>query len=118
MSAAEDGTAVVGAGKRDLPYDTEAPILLSARTAAGQDKSDVRGRVRALYDHHTVLSDAWNLEVTDVVEFGISHPCSAFDRWPEYLITNDHGDVIDVWRTDFRRSSIDTALTIGSNGKA
>ncbi|MFD4763801.1 alanine racemase [Streptomyces sp. NPDC058439] len=111
VSAAEDGTAVVGAGKRDLPYDTETPVLLSASTATGQDKSDVRGRVRALYDHHTVLSDAWNLEVTDIVEFGISHPCSAFDRWPEYLITNDHGDVIDVWHTDFRRSSIGTALS-------
>ncbi|MEV6139141.1 alanine racemase [Nocardia sp. NPDC051990] len=107
VSAPDEGTVVIGAGKRDLPYDADVPILLSARTADGQVERDVRGRVRTLYDHHTVLSDASNLDVTDVVEFGISHPCSAFDRWPEYLVTNDHGEVIDVWRSDFHRSSID-----------
>ncbi|MEU7579812.1 alanine racemase [Streptomyces sp. NPDC041068] len=107
VSVPEIGTAVVGAGKRDLPYDADAPALLSARAANGQLKTGVAGRVRALYDHHAVLSDARNLEVTDVVEFGLSHPCSAFDRWPAYLVTDERGEVVDVWRTDFRRSSIE-----------
>ena len=105
VSAAEDGTVVIGAGKRDLPYDTEPPLLLSAFTAPGERKDGVEGRVQALYDHHTVIVGAVNLSVSDVVELGISHPCSAFDRWPAYLVTDRHGEIIEVWHTDFRRPS-------------
>ncbi|MEV5983108.1 alanine racemase [Streptomyces sp. NPDC052114] len=106
VSVPGDGTAVVGAGKRDLPYDAEAPVLVSSATADGRRKPVGTATVRALYDHHAVLADAGHLAVTDVVEFGLSHPCSAFDRWPAYLVTDGGGEVIDVWRTDFSRPSI------------
>jgi D-serine deaminase-like pyridoxal phosphate-dependent protein len=59
-----------------------------------------------MYDQHTVLTGASELAVTDVVTFGISHPCSAFDRWHEYLVTNKTGGTIDVWHTQFGRPSI------------
>jgi len=62
--------------------------------------------VRNLFDHHAVLTGVSGLDVTDTVDFGISHPCSAFDRWPEYVVTNENGDETDVWRTDFHRSSL------------
>jgi D-serine deaminase-like pyridoxal phosphate-dependent protein len=99
VSAAKDGTVVVGAGKRDLPYDVEPPIVLAAHDAAGHPRTSVPGTVKAMYDQHTVLTGTSELAVTDVVTFGISHPCSAFDCWPEYLVTNRAGDVIDVWPT-------------------
>ncbi|WP_406517273.1 alanine racemase [Streptomyces sp. NBC_00134] len=106
LSVPETGTAVVGAGKRDLPYDADLPVLLSAHSPGGSPRRDLSGHVRSLYDHHAVLTRVTGLEVADLVDVGISHPCSAFDRWPDYFVTDKAGEVIDVWQTDFRRASI------------
>jgi D-serine deaminase-like pyridoxal phosphate-dependent protein len=108
LSTPEEGIAVVGAGKRDLPYDAGLPSFLSARTADGALKTGATAAVRNLFDHHAVLTGVTGLDVTDTVDFGISHPCSAFDRWPEYVVTGGDGRGIDVWTTDFRRSSLAT----------
>lgn len=112
LSVPEAGIAVVGAGKRDLPYDAGLPVVLSAQTADGDPKIGAAAAVRSLFDHHAVLTGVSGLDVTDMVDFGISHPCSAFDRWPEYVVTDGQGRDIDVWRTDFHRSSLD-AVRVG-----
>ena len=109
LSAPEEGIAVVGAGKRDLPYDAGLPVVLSVRTADGAPKDGATAVVRNLFDHHAVLTGAHGLDVTDVVDFGISHPCSAFDRWPEYVVTDGTGQEIGVWHTDFHRASLEAA---------
>ncbi|HEX9088969.1 MAG TPA: alanine racemase [Arthrobacter sp.] len=108
LSTPEAGMAVVGAGKRDLPYDAGLPVFLSAHTADGGPPKGAAAVVRNLYDHHAVLIGVNGLDVTDVVDFGISHPCSAFDRWPEYVVTDGNGLSTGVWRTDFHRSSLAT----------
>ncbi|WP_364742879.1 alanine racemase [Arthrobacter sp. LAR12-1-1.1] len=108
LSTPEEGMAVVGAGKRDLPYDAGLPTFLSARTADGIEKKGAAAGVRNLYDHHAVLTGVTGLDVTDTVDFGLSHPCSAFDRWPEYVLTDRDGHDLEVWHTDFRRSSLAT----------
>jgi D-serine deaminase-like pyridoxal phosphate-dependent protein len=112
LSTPEEGMAVVGAGKRDLPYDAGLPTFLSARTADGAEKNGAAAEVRNLFDHHAVLTGVTGLNVTDTVDFGLSHPCSAFDRWPEYVLTDRDGRDKDVWHTDFRRSS----LRLAGNG--
>ena len=94
LSTPEEGMAVVGAGKRDLPYDAGLPVVLSARTADGAPKEGATAVVRNLFDHHAVLTGVSGLDVTDVVDFGISHPCSAFDRWPEYVVTDGNGHLL------------------------
>jgi len=38
----------------------------------------------------------------DVVELGISHPCSAFDRWPGLTVLGPDGEPTAFWRTEFR----------------
>lgn len=106
LSAPEPGLVVVGAGKRDLPYDAGCPVLLAASGVDGQAKPEARGVVRKLYDHHTVLEKSSGLDVGDVAHFGISHPCSAFDRWSSYLVTDVEGRVVDVWQSTFNRSTI------------
>lgn len=106
VSVPEAGTAVVGAGKRDLPYDAGKPVFLAALTADGGPRDGATALVRTLFDHHTVLAEAEGLSVTDVVDLGISHPCSAFDRWPEYVVTDGNGQPTGVWHTDFNRSSL------------
>jgi D-serine deaminase-like pyridoxal phosphate-dependent protein len=72
----------------------------------GAARNDAAAAVRNLYDHHTVLTGVSGLEVADTVDFGISHPCSAFDRWPEYVVTDGDGHETAVWSTDFHRSSL------------
>ena len=105
VSAPEPGTVVVGAGKRDLPYDVEPPVVVAVHDADGRARVPA-GRVRSMYDQHTVLTGADGLAVADVVTFGISHPCSAFDRWPAYVVTDGSGRQVDVWTTRFDRPSI------------
>jgi D-serine deaminase-like pyridoxal phosphate-dependent protein len=113
LSTPEDGLAVVGAGKRDLPYDAGLPLFLSARTADGAPKDGATAVVRNLFDHHAVLTGVSGLEVADVVDVGISHPCSAFDRWPEYVVTDGNGQTVDVWHTDFHRPSLAAGSATG-----
>ncbi|WP_256212642.1 hypothetical protein [Arthrobacter sp. yr096] len=106
LSTPEPGLAVVGAGKRDLPYDAGYTVLLAASGVDGQAKPEARGVVRKLYDHHTVLEKTSGLDVGDVAQLGISHPCSAFERWSSYLVTDMERRVVDVWQSSFNRSTI------------
>ena len=82
LSRPEPPVAVVGLGKRDVPADIDLPTPLAVRRANG-DRDDARSlRVRRLMDQHAICDvDAdLPLDVGDLVAFGISHPCTAFDR--------------------------------------
>ena len=91
LSTPEPGLAVLGAGKRDLPYDAGLPVLL-----------DGPGAIRTLYDHHAVV-EGMDVAVGAVVRLGISHPCSAFDRWPVFVASRSDGGDPQLWTTDFGR---------------
>ncbi|GAA0949035.1 alanine racemase [Nonomuraea longicatena] len=69
LSTPEPGLAVVGMGKRDAPYDEGLPIPRREGVT-----------VVAMQDQHTVVR-ADGLRPGDVLAFGISHPCTAFDKW-------------------------------------
>lgn len=101
LSAPEPGRIVVGAGKRELPYDAGLPVLVSATDSRGVPREAARATATQIYDHHLVLTDAEGLDVGDVVDLGISHPCSAFDRWPDITVVED-GRAQDVWHPQFR----------------
>lgn len=79
LSRPEPGVAVLDAGKRDLPYDYDLPVVL--RTAGGRELPGAR--IVSLADQHArvELPAETVLEPGEVVLLGISHPCSAFDRW-------------------------------------
>ncbi|MEV7046289.1 alanine racemase [Amycolatopsis sp. NPDC051061] len=99
ISAPEPGMVVLGAGKRELPHDAGLPVLLGARSAAdARPITDIEGRVETLYDHHAVVTGARGLRVTDVVELGVSHPCSVFSRWDAFGLTRDD-EVIGTGRS-------------------
>jgi D-serine deaminase-like pyridoxal phosphate-dependent protein len=63
-----------------------------------------RGRVTALNDQHTFLRDA-DVRVGDIVRLGLSHPCTAFDKWNLIPVINDadaaQPRVVDMVRTFF-----------------
>ncbi|MFB7629835.1 alanine racemase [Streptomyces sp. NPDC056149] len=101
LSTPEPGQAVVGAGKRELPYDAGLPVLLAARDAQGAPRPAATAVAAQIYDHHLVLTDVRDLHVGDEVDLGISHPCSAFDRWPDITVVDEQGHPHDVWHPRF-----------------
>jgi D-serine deaminase-like pyridoxal phosphate-dependent protein len=92
LSCPERGLAIAGFGKRDAPYDLGLPVV---RSHAGV-------RVDSLNDQHAYLHDPDGvLAVGDTVVCGISHPCTAFDKWPLIAVADDDDTVIGALRTYF-----------------
>jgi D-serine deaminase-like pyridoxal phosphate-dependent protein len=100
LSTPEPHVAVLGAGKRELPHDMGWPVLLARGALTSAATTDGLGTVAAMYDHHTVVHEASSLAVGDVVRLGISHPCSAFSRWPTIDVVSA-GTTVDTWTTQF-----------------
>lgn len=92
ISRPEPGLAIVDAGRRDVPFDAGLPIPL-----------DLPGtRVTQLNDQHIFLTgDLDGVAVGDRVRFGISHPCTAFDKWALIPVLDAEGFVTDAIRTYF-----------------
>ena len=56
-----------------------------------------------LNDQHAYMSfpTALNLEIGSLVCCGISHPCTAFDKWRVIPVVSDDYGVIDLYKTFF-----------------
>ncbi|MET1019472.1 MAG: alanine racemase [Microterricola sp.] len=110
LSTPEPGLALVGMGKRDAPIDSglPVPLLLRRADAAGGHLSTRTAaldgaRITALDDHHGYLALPEGVTVVpgDLVAFGISHPCTAFDRWSSIPVVDAGDTIIDIVRTYF-----------------
>lgn len=105
LSVPEPGLAIAGAGRREMPVDQDLPVVIMVR---GTDDGRVRASgpgftVTKLNDHHAfiALAGAAHLAVGDLIGFGISHPCTAFQLWREALIVDDDGRILDVYELCF-----------------
>jgi D-serine deaminase-like pyridoxal phosphate-dependent protein len=103
LSRPEPELAIVGFGKRDVPFDIDLPIATLA--SRGGDLRDVRETltVTALNDQHAYVRVApgSELAVGELVGCGISHPCLAFDKWPLIPLVDDDYTVVGGIRTFF-----------------
>ena len=92
VSRPEPGLVLVDAGKRDLPYDEGLPVPQAIRPFGSAIAVPLRGAVTtALNDQHAfvrVPEDAV-VEVGDVIRFGLSHPCTTFDKWRALAVVDD-----------------------------
>jgi D-serine deaminase-like pyridoxal phosphate-dependent protein len=103
LSTPEPGLAILGLGRRDVPFDLDLPSPRWRRRPDGAT-SDVQGVVvvTALNDQHAFCRIGEGaLEVGDLVGCGISHPCSAFDRWRAIPVIDDDDRVVDAVATYF-----------------
>lgn len=90
ISTPEPGLAVVGLGKRDVPHDLDLPIAPAGLA------------VTKVQDQHTYLGDpGGTLRPGDLLRFGISHPCTAFDKWRVIPVIDDDHIVVDLLTTYF-----------------
>jgi len=105
LSVPEAGHVIVGMGKRDVPYDIGLPIPLHlVRGHDGHLEPCAGGDLTRLDDQHGYLQvSPGQAPVTpgDRIGFGISHPCTAFDKWREVLLVNDDYEVLDHIATFF-----------------
>ena len=104
-SAPEPGLVILGMGRRDAPYDSGMPNPLRLRRAGGEIEEDISGiaHVSEMDDQHGYLRvpAELNLRPGDLVCAGISHPCTAFDKWRSVPVVDDANRIIDVVRTYF-----------------
>lgn len=104
QSVRDGATAILTFGRRDCPYDAGLPIPLF-RVAPGGRRADARplagARITRLNDQHAFMSlpEGERPEVGDRVACGISHPCTAFDKWSVIPLLDAEDRVIDLYRT-------------------
>lgn len=105
LSCPEPGLAIVGLGRRDASFDHGLPVLLAA---VGREeralRHDVTGQLLKLDDQHGYLAlgaDAGSVQVGDRLAFGISHPCTTFDKWRQVLLLDQEHRVTQVLHTQF-----------------
>lgn len=106
QSRPEPGLCIVNVGKRDISHDIELPTpehWYRPGTAGAPHPLDDGSRVTRLNDQHAYLVTPPDgpLRVGDMVAFGVSHPCTTFDRWQTISVVNDVYDVVDTIRTFF-----------------
>lgn len=81
-STPEPGLVLCGAGRRDAPFDADLPIPLRVHPASGAGPArPVRGTTTRLNDQHLFLHTEDPVDIGEVIEFGVSHPCTSFDKW-------------------------------------
>ena len=84
VSRPEPGLALLDAGKRDIPFDEGLPEPQLVADDLGAPATPLTGaHVSAVNDQHAFLrirADS-TLRVGQVVRLGLSHPCTAFDKW-------------------------------------
>jgi len=101
-STPEAGRALLTAGKRDVPIDYDLPVLLRARDRDGAWSRPRNATVVEVNDHHAFVDDPdSSLSVGQLVELGLSHPCTSFDKWRLIPVVDDDGVVVDAVATLF-----------------
>jgi D-serine deaminase-like pyridoxal phosphate-dependent protein len=102
LSTPEPGVLVIGVGKRDAASDLGPPIPLWIHGADGRIRDGTGIRVTRLMDQHAICSvEGAAPALGDLIGFGISHPCAAFDRRRVIPIVDVEGRVVDAIETRF-----------------
>jgi D-serine deaminase-like pyridoxal phosphate-dependent protein len=107
LSRPEPELALLDAGKRDLPFDEGLPV---PQRIAGAD-TDVldKAEITELNDQHAFLrmpgGKVDDVPVGTVVRLGLSHPCTAFDKWRLVPVVDDadaaNPHIVDLIHTFF-----------------
>ena len=102
LSVPEPELAIVGFGKRDVPFDIELPIVRwHARDGVVLEAAGCE--ITALNDQHAFVrgSGIADLAVGDLIGCGISHPCTAFDKWRLLPLIDSDRTIVGAVHTYF-----------------
>jgi D-serine dehydratase len=106
QSMPEPGLALVTMGKRDVSFDSGLPkpiAWFSPGRMTSPEPMPVGYSISKLNDQHGYLKCPTDspLQIDDMVAFGVSHPCTTFDRWQLIHLVDDHYAVTGAIRTFF-----------------
>jgi D-serine dehydratase len=105
LSRPEADLAIVGLGKRDVSYDLGLPVPLRIVQAPGGHVAPfTSGFLSALNDQHGLLrltGQPGEVGVGDRIGFGLSHPCTAFDKWRTVQMVDDDYQIREEIQTFF-----------------
>ena len=92
-SAPEPGLALLTLGRRDVAFDQDLPI----------PRGFPDSTVTKLNDQHAFLrvGPTARPEIGDWIEFGVSHPCTVFDKWQMIPVLDADDRVVELIRTFF-----------------
>jgi D-serine deaminase-like pyridoxal phosphate-dependent protein len=103
VSRPEPGLALLDGGKRDFPIDLGMPVPQLVRGGTPIEGASIE----RLNDQHAYLrlADATELPLGSVLRLGLSHPCTAFDKWRLIPVIDDadavNPTIVDLVRTYF-----------------
>ncbi len=106
QSRPEPGRLLATMGKRDVSFDSSLPVperwFRPGHHEAPTTLSPGHKTV-ALNDQHAFLDipEDSPLQVGDILTFGISHPCTTFDKWQVIYVVDDDDRVIEGIKTFF-----------------
>lgn len=104
QSTPQAAMAVVNFGKRDAAFDAGLPQPV-AHYRDGKALPFSPGAIASvgIMDQHCMLrlSPDSDVQVGDILVFGISHPCLTFDKWKTLLLVDDAYTVLDTLDTAF-----------------
>jgi D-serine dehydratase len=104
VSKPERLLAFCDVGKRHASFDAGLPVAQRRSRLGSRTWESLTGvRVTAMNDQHgyLALSAPDDLAIGDRVRFGISHPCTTFDKWRFIPVVDDEHRVMDVVETFF-----------------
>lgn len=102
LSRPEPDLLIAGAGRRDVPFDEGLPAVRSVRSADGRQLPSAGFVLDRLNDQHAFVRIPPDSKVApgDMLRLGISHPCTAFDKWRVIPVIRD-GVVVELAHTLF-----------------
>ncbi len=106
QSRPEREKVILTLGRRDASHDAELPVpTLWFRPQDHHAPATLEDGcvVSALNDQHAHMQVPGNcpLRVGDMVAFGISHPCTTFDKWQLVYVVDDNYNVVSAVKTYF-----------------
>ncbi|WP_410785788.1 amino acid deaminase [Kribbella sp. C-35] len=108
-SQPEPGLAIFDGGRRDFPFDQDypEPQLIRPRSEGSPILPATGMKVTNLNDQHGYLQfgDDQDVVIGDELRVGLSHPCTAFDKWGLIPVVDDPDAadpvIVDLVRTFF-----------------
>jgi D-serine deaminase-like pyridoxal phosphate-dependent protein len=104
-SLPEPGLALLTMGRRDVSFDQDLPVPQRIWTGYGWASAGLDGgAVVKLNDQHAFLRlgpDASGVDIGSWLQFGVSHPCTVFDKWQLIPVLDSDDRVVDLIRTFF-----------------
>jgi D-serine dehydratase len=109
QSRPEPEKAILTMGKRDVSYDVDWPVPLKwvrpRRAVSVRDIQEIGAGhiVTDLNDQHCHMTVPASspLAVGDMVAFGVSHPCTTFDKWQVIPLVDDDYTIVSAIKTFF-----------------